>query len=265
MKRNICFVAWLLMGVVMWVGEAGACKTIAPEVMSKGVQFVRERKPQEAIREFNKGLADGYHNRGEAYQIAGRWNEAMADYSKAAILNPNDSRPFYGRAQYYAVQGRFVDALEELNRAIAINDSSSKGYVPMRAWIYGMTGELDFALKDYNRILANIPVQQKKPIYLAQRGFVYYYKGDFEKALADFNAALSLNPGVTFAYFGRSLTYAMLGQQEKAKADLERVRQINDGLARHYWQRSKDLRHYGLKKKADEYIKYAIMIDPSLN
>ncbi len=262
MKGKIIFATGLiLLSGIFKANELLACATIAPEAMTKGVQLVREGKPQEAIVELNKGLADGYNNRGEAYQIAGRWNEAIADYNKATELNPNDSRPYLGRANFYTQLGKFNDAVEELNKSIALNDQFSSWSYPLRAWIHSMRGELDFALADYNVLVQNAP---QNSVYLAQRAFVYEEKGAWDQALNDFNQALTLNPNISFAYLGRSLTYEGKGEKKLAQDDLDKVRQMDMKLADQYIAKVHDLKHYGLIEKARKYLQYAFTINPAL-
>jgi tetratricopeptide (TPR) repeat protein len=238
-----------------------ACVTIAPEAMTKGVEYVRSGRSQEAIAEFNKGLADGYNNRGEAYQISGRWNEAMADFDKATTLNPQDSRPYQGRAQYYISVGKLDEAIEQANASVATNDPYSWWALPMRSRLYHIRGEVEFALKDYNVLVQGQP---QNYVYLTQRGFAYYELGDQEKALADFNNALTINPKLLHAYFGRSLVNAAKGEDALAQGDLEKVRHMDATFAESYVNEAKDMKRLGLLPRAQRLLKYAFIINPDL-
>ena len=150
---------------------------------------------------------------------------------------------------------------EELDASIALKKDFIKRSYALRAWIHTIKGDLNFALKDYNTLLADYP---ESHIFLTRRGFIYYWKKNLEGALADFNQALKVNPDVTVAYFGRNLVYSAQGNGNQAKADMEKVRQSDDGLAEHYFNRSNELRRYGLGDMAEAYMKYALMIKPNL-
>lgn len=261
MRKQLRFAVLVLSLVFFGVNLAMACATIAPEAMSKGAELVRAGKSQEAIEQFNIGLADGYHNRGEAYQIAGMWSEALADFNKATAINPKDSRPYLGRAQYFVHLGKLDEAMEELNASVGAKDDFSGWSLPLRSWIHHIKGELDLAVQDYNTMLQNDP---HNPIYTALRAFAYHEMGDQENALADFNNALALNDKIVFAYFGRSLVYDAKGDAVLAQSDLNKVRQMDASLAELYAKKAKDLKSYGLVKGARKYLKYSFIINPDL-
>ena len=238
-----------------------ACVTIAPEVMTKGVQYVVSGKSPEAISEFNKGLADGYNNRGEAYQIAGNWKEAMEDFDRATALNPQDSRPYQGRAQYYLAMGYLDKSLQELNASVATHDQFSWWALPMRSRLYHIQGEVKFALNDYNILVQRDP---KNIAYLTRRAFAYYELGDQEKALADFEKALAINPKLTDAYFGRSLVHEANGNEALAQQDLDKVRAMDPTFAENYLVEAKEMKRLGLTSRAQRMVSYAFAINPEL-
>jgi Tfp pilus assembly protein PilF len=55
-----------------------------------------------------------------------------------------------------------------------------------------MRGNLDAALKDYDKALA---IDPRFAVALANRGDVYAKKGERDRAVADYRAALAIEPG----------------------------------------------------------------------
>src|SRR5262249_45068143 len=73
----------------------------------------------EAIRLDGKRAAS-YHERGMAYSGAGRYSEAIADYSRAIELAPNgDNYSHRGYAQMEL--GKMEEALADLNKALELS------------------------------------------------------------------------------------------------------------------------------------------------
>src|SRR6266446_7645821 len=90
----------------------------------RGIELAQEKKFDEAIAEFTKALqADPgnpvkYRNRGSAYRQAGRFPEAAADFSKMIQLAPKDSMGYFERGQTAVAQNQLDPALEDLNKAL---------------------------------------------------------------------------------------------------------------------------------------------------
>jgi tetratricopeptide (TPR) repeat protein len=62
-----------------------------------------------------------------------------------------------------------------------------------------MQGELDAALKDYDKAVSLSP---KFAVALANRGDVYAKKGDKARAVAEYRAALAIDPDIDVALNG---------------------------------------------------------------
>ncbi len=98
-----------------------------------------------------------YIHRGMAYFSESRYSLAMADFSEALRLNPENDKALYCRGVMYSIIQDYPKALADLNRCINLNPS----------WT--------------------------DPIL--SRAQVYFHLGDKPKALADCEEALSLEPG----------------------------------------------------------------------
>ncbi|MCP4415939.1 MAG: tetratricopeptide repeat protein, partial [Chloroflexi bacterium] len=62
-----------------------------------------------------------YNNRGITYHDQGKFDLALADYSQAINLNPEDASAFYNRGITYHDQGKFDLALDDYSQAINLN------------------------------------------------------------------------------------------------------------------------------------------------
>ena len=86
----------------------------------------------------------------------GKYDDAIADYTKAIALDPNCARAYNDRGVAYYRKGAFDRAIADFDKAIALNRN--------------------YALAYFNR------------------GVVYYEKGNKEQTIVDYRKALEINP-----------------------------------------------------------------------
>ena len=110
---------------------------------------------------------------------------AMADFTRAIELSPNDPR-FYN------------------NRGLASVYSSN-----------------DYAIADYNQAIQLDPNYAEAYI---NRGIAYRISDSDGKAIADYTEAIRLDPDYIEAYSLRAESYAQAGEYDKALADVEMMR-----------------------------------------
>ncbi len=79
---------------------------------NKGVEYSDEGKLDEAIAEFTKAIAlnpqdrDAYYNRGIIFHDLGQYEKAIADYSEAIKLDPRDLDAYFDRGVAYSEKGQ---------------------------------------------------------------------------------------------------------------------------------------------------------------
>src|SRR5262249_51627501 len=73
----------------------------------------------EAIR-LESGTASGYGLRGHAYQLQGRPDKAVADYTEVLRLHPNHVPTLLARTAVSAQQRAYLDAWGDLEKALAL-------------------------------------------------------------------------------------------------------------------------------------------------
>jgi tetratricopeptide (TPR) repeat protein len=151
-----------------------------------------------------KVLAQIFELRGDAYLYAkGSHREldpAIADYTEAIRLNPQDAFAFYARGDAYKV------------KAYNSSGSAAKQFTAL-------------SIKDFSE---NIRLSPKPtPLHYINRSNAYRLNGDYELAMGDLNEALRLDPlDKNAALVNRCQLYAILNRWPEAPAD------CNESLAR---------------------------------
>lgn len=119
-----------------------------------------------AVEDFTRAIELGYsRNHGSTYRFrantlsrAGRWQEALADYSRAIEdLDGTDRAEAFaevhnGRAWALYKLGRAADGLSDVEASIA-TDAANAASLDTRAHIFEAMGDTDAAIRDYRRAL----------------------------------------------------------------------------------------------------------------
>ena len=107
-------------------------------------------------------LAILYNVRGNVYSAQKKYEEALADYSRAIELNPETAGYYNRRGNVYYTLEKYEEALADINRAIELNPEVA--------------------------------------LYYTNRGTVYYAQKKYEEALVDYSRAIELSPEVALYY-----------------------------------------------------------------
>jgi len=186
---------------------------------------MRKKQGDRAIADYDKAIA--YFNRGLAYQKKGEVDLAIANYTKATKLNPNDFIAYYNRGKAYNEKGDYDRTIADLTKAIKLKPKLAQVY-NNRGAVYDSKGEVDRAIADYTKAIALNP---KYATAYSNRGVAYGSKGAFDRAIADYTKAIALKPNValayTLAYTNRGYTYEKKGDKEQAIADYRKVLEID--------------------------------------
>ena len=116
--------------------EKARGKKPVPKKERRGGCSARLGKFERAVADYTRALelnpnyARAYHNRGLAYDQLGEIDRAIADYSKALELNPSYALAYYHRGLAYQKQGRPELAQADWKRAQELLDPSLLGRTP---------------------------------------------------------------------------------------------------------------------------------------
>ncbi len=191
------------------------------DVINKGVDYLDQKDPDNAIREFTKAIGmdprsgDAYFNRGVAYSDKGNKERAVADYTKAIEINSRDSDAFYNRALLFYKKGQNDEAIRDYTKAIEIDSTKSDAFYN-RGLVYHIKGEYETAVKDFTRAISIDP-HYGDAFY--SRGLAYDNLGEYDKAIADYTSAIEIDPTDNSAYYYRGLAYDKKGQKNQAISD----------------------------------------------
>jgi tetratricopeptide (TPR) repeat protein/tRNA A-37 threonylcarbamoyl transferase component Bud32 len=156
-----------------------------------------------------------YRERGDKRYRAGDHKGAVADYSTAIHLNPNDAIAYYRRGNTQYVLGDKKAALTDYNKAIQIDPDYADAYAG-RGSTKSDLGDKQGALTDFNKAIQLNP----DSVYAyTGRGGVKLDLRDRSAALLDFNQAIQIDPNYSYAYNGRGNIKAQTGDVEGAIAD----------------------------------------------
>ena len=156
------------------------------------------------------------------YRDKGDIDRAIADFSEAIRLDPNDAMAFNNRGIAYSDKGDHDRAIADLSRRSgSIPNPPSPTTTGLR---YRGKGDLDRAIADFNEA-----IRHRSQIRQAfnNRGIAYSDKGDFDRAIADYSEAIRLDPKSSRAYNNRALAYQGQRHLDRAAADYNEAIRLN--------------------------------------
>jgi tetratricopeptide (TPR) repeat protein len=175
--------------------------------------YKAEGKNDKAIAWYTKAIAhdpqnkNAYHSRGEVYQELGRYNEAIADYTKEIRLYAElgDGSDNFGLALSLHSCGNahfhlknYKAAIHDYRAAIQICDDEFYMYGNLGS-CHLETEEYNAAINDYGKAIKlyreedDVDPEMLASLY-NQRGLAHYYNGDEKNAKRDFEKAVELDP-----------------------------------------------------------------------
>ena len=183
--------------------------------------------------ELNPNNAGAYNNRGIAYKEKGEHECAIEDYNKAIELNPKLASAYVNRGSAYGAKGEFDRTLSDCNKAIEL-DPKLAGAYSNRGAAYSKKGELDLAIADCNKA---IELDPKLAEAYSNRGVAYDGKGEHDLAIKDYTMAVKHQPDYAEAYYNRGLVYAEKGELNSAIVNFTKVIELDPDCAGAYYNR----------------------------
>jgi tetratricopeptide (TPR) repeat protein len=177
----------------------------AAEHANKAVKLAQAGSYDEAIAEFTKAIqlspndARIYNDRGRVYHRMNRFPEAIEDFSKAIEIAPKDYAGYAERGAVQVSQNQMDAALADLNKALELKPDDAQS-LRWRASAYRGLKQYDLAIQDYTAVLSKTDPNSSDQAKLAaadlfaKRGYVYSLAQQYENAIKDYKEALRLNP-----------------------------------------------------------------------
>jgi tetratricopeptide (TPR) repeat protein len=171
-----------------------------------------------------KALA--YRNRGNARADAGAGAQAVADFSEAIRLRPNDAAGHAGRARARVAMRSFDGAIADYGEAIRL--------APGTAALHAGRGHAHFAKGDTSAAVTDfteaIRLNPQSASAFNRRGLAYRRSGDLARAIDDYTAAIGINPIYALAYNNRGYVYEAQGRKDAAIADFQAALLLDPSL-----------------------------------
>ena len=152
----------------------------------------------------------------------GDFDGAIAAYTEAIRLNPQNAQLYSGRGQAYQRKGEFDKAIADCNHAIQLDPMAAEPYC-MRGASHGRNGDADKAIADFTEA---IRLNQNDAEAYYNRGCEYGKKGDHDQAINDFTAAIQINPKVGYPFYARGFSHLQKGEKSEAHADFAQAEKL---------------------------------------
>ena len=182
----------------------------------------------------------------------GDYADAIAKYTMAIHLKPDDATAHCNRGLAKAKLGQYLAAIADYDTAIKLE----KDY----AGAYGNRGNSKYKLGQHLAAIADydivIRLQDDNAKAYNNRGVVKYELGQHLAAIADYDTAIKLEKDYAEAYYNRGLAKAKLGQYLAAIADYDIVIRLQPNDAEAYYNRGKAKAKLGhrLEAKQDYHL-----------
>jgi tetratricopeptide (TPR) repeat protein len=233
-------------------------------------------------------------NSGNMYANRKQFDEAEKQYRRALEIRNNNVLAHHNLGLIYLIKGNLDSAEIKIKEGLAIDSLAPDGYFQL-ANIYQQEGKTDEAIKQLEKLQTIIPdyrgskatldllksgsgiTNQNIPgniqnqvnpnnqlAVLEKRSFQYYNDKKFKEAIKDIEEMMKINPTGKSGYLNNlALCYQGLGDADNANKCFEEAIKFDEkninalsGLAENYL-------HIGDKKKALEYYRKILKINPS--
>lgn len=239
------------------------CRMASEADIERGLESISQK-----IEE-NRNDANAYLARGCGYELQGKFELAIADFTKSIELNiPNRAQAYFFRGDSYKSSGDLSLAIRDYDKVIEIDPNYSSAYCN-RAYIHKTQENFELAIADLQKVIEIDPNHIEAHNNL---GLVYLELDNLCSAMDKYKEAIKINPN----YRNIHLIYTNLAQAQELHGYLEEAitnytQSINRNpnatslvLAESYHDRS---RVYKIQEKFDlalEDVKQAKQLNPNI-
>jgi tetratricopeptide (TPR) repeat protein len=166
-------------------------------------------------------LFEIYYFIGQAYYSLQKYQDALAYYTRATTVNPNDQRGWLALGNLQVFQENWKEAINAYEKAYRLNPKT------FTEWInYG------FALSELNRHREAIKVYTEgiqfapeEGLLYNNRGFAYLELKEYDKAYQDLQKAIQVDPEIPMSHISLGEYFIEVGKYEEA------IRKFDEALA----------------------------------
>jgi tetratricopeptide (TPR) repeat protein len=201
--------------------------------------------------------ASEYVERGNTFMNGRKYDLAIADFSQAIAMDPNNITALADRAIGHVWKGDYAAAETDLAAAEKI-DSGNAIALRARALAAEMQGECDKAIDFYTRSLA----REDNTFAIAHRATCEAQVNKSAEALADSAEALKRQPAWAELHLMRANLFMHNAKRDLAEAEAEAVTRDNPGSDYAWVAAGKILAAVGKRDKAMQAMDKALAIKP---
>jgi serine/threonine protein kinase/lipopolysaccharide biosynthesis regulator YciM len=204
--------------------------------------------------------AETYKRQGSEKYEKQDFRGAIADYTQAITINPNDGEAYYERGINYTNSGDNQKAIEDFRQAANLFTAQGKPGDAKRS--QGLVLELS---EDYQGAIAAYTEAIRLDLNdfraYNNRGNAHSASGDKQAAIRDYTQAITINPNFAPAYNNRGTVHDDLGDKQAAIRDYNQAITINPNYAPAYNNRGNAHNALGDRQAAINDYTQAITID----
>jgi tetratricopeptide (TPR) repeat protein len=171
-----------------------------------------------------------YTDRGVAKWRLKQFDEAIADFTKAASLNPDYAPAYNNRGNVYLDMNRAEEAYKDFDRAVALAPDFGAAY-SNRANANQKLKRIEAAEKDFRKAVELMP---GSAVPLNGRAKIANATAHYYTALRYLNRAIGLNAQYSQAYQNRAAAFMALQRNDEAAQDLDKVIALSPDNAAFY-------------------------------
>ncbi len=214
-------------------------QVLAARLLVRGQEKARQGDLQGAIADYTLAIqldpqnSRAYSQRGSARYKTGDWAGAVEDFTRVIQLAGGEARTYFNRGLARYRLGDYEGAVADYTHALRLNPHWAVVYYN-RGNAYRQLEQPQQAIEDYSRALELNPEEVRAYF---NRGVVRGYLGDAQGAAADFSEVLKRDPQDGEAYFNRGVARAQLLDFQGAIEDYTQALQLDPGHSKAYHRR----------------------------
>ncbi len=191
-----------------------------------GIAYKEKNNGPAAIAAFEKARsfkdfkdADFYISAGLAYGIGKKYDQAVADFTRALSIDPTNAEAYNNRGLYLTEKGSIDSALVNFDQAIRLKNDFYQAYYN-KGNALAKAGNFAGAVAQYLESL------KSKPGYidaLLNLGNSYAAMGDYTNALKCFQQVEKAEPQNSKVLYNIGITYRILGDEQNALSYIDKA------------------------------------------
>jgi tetratricopeptide (TPR) repeat protein len=222
---------------------------------------------EEALASFERAIMldaaclDAWQGRGIALAQLGYFEEALASFSRATKLNPADYRAWQNQGKVMMSLGRHREALAQFDRVLLLKMDSYKVWYH-RALALDALHKTQAALASLDRALKLRP-----DCYYAwtAQGMLLNKLSHYADAKASFDCSLRLRSGNFGAWYGKACCYALQGWVSPAVENLQQALKCSPYVVRRMVQADRSFNAIRCTPQFQQAFQEEQSLEPSTN